>query len=85
MRGFVDVWRSLGHVWGNIATIRDISWSSINARKIRASFDAVLKEMDGLPPRIQQYEAYLHMRTTTKQGKAAMMIMTTLKGYLLQP
>ena len=84
LRAFSEVWKSLETVWGHIEEIRELSWRTIVPRKVRASLDVVLKDMDNLPPKIQQYEAFMNFRDLARAYKSSMLIITELRSNALK-
>ena len=82
--GFHDVFKAIGNIWKSMVEVRDRPWRSIVPRKVQRSFDAVLKAMDGLSPKIQQYEAFQNMKDLCRQYKSSMLLLSELRSDALK-
>ena len=84
LNGFQDVWKSLSSIWSSMIEVREMNWRSIVPRKIQKSLDSVLKKLDGLSPKIQQYEAFQNMKAKTKKYKTSMLLLSELRSDALK-
>jgi len=64
--------------------VRERPWRSIVPRKVQRSFDAVLKHMDSLSPKIQQYEAFQNMKELSRKYKTSMLLLSELRSDALK-
>ena len=84
LNGFKEVWSALGSVWKDVDTVKDTQWNAFTPRKCRASLDEIRKNMDKMPGRIQQYEAYRHLYEIITNYKGSCALLTELKSDALK-
>jgi len=84
MNGFNEVWSALGSVWKDLNILKDTQWNIFTPKKCRASLDEIKKHMDGMPGRIQQYDAYRHLSETISNYKGSCILLTELKSDALK-
>jgi dynein heavy chain 1 len=64
---FKSVWSALGIIWASINDLRDVLWTSIQPRKLRANIDDLIKMTKDMPSRMRQYQAFEYVQSTLKQ------------------
>lgn len=62
VRDFQSVWSNLSTIWGSLNETRDILWTAVQPRKIRAKVDDLIKSTKEMPSRMRQYAAFEHVQ-----------------------
>ena len=84
MSGFEDVWKSLGSVWESVSEVRELLWTAAVPRKVRATLSKIVKDMESMSRRIQQYEAHQQLRGRIKGYTMSMKLLSELKSSALK-
>ena len=84
LNGFHDVWKSLGSIWESMSEVREQLWNAVVPRKVTRRLDVVMKRMDTLSPKIQQYEAFQNLKNLIKKHKTSMLILAELRSDALK-
>ncbi|KAL3100107.1 hypothetical protein niasHS_000718 [Heterodera schachtii] len=58
LNDLTGVWNSLLPVYNNIDELKEISWLSVQSRKLRQNLEELLAKLKGLPAQYRSYESY---------------------------
>lgn len=84
IRDLKAVWTALSGVWMQIGEMRDISWSTLQPRKIRQQIDGLLSSTREMPSRMRQYAAFEFVQETLRQYLKSNTIVSELKSEALR-
>ena len=84
LRDLKSSWSELSRIWSNITDLKNISWTAVQPRKIRASLDDLVNQMKNLPPRVRTYASYEHTLATLKDYIKAQIQLMALKSDALK-
>jgi dynein heavy chain 1, cytosolic len=59
----LGVWKSLLPIYNNLDELKEISWLSIQPRKLRQNLEEQLGKLRNLPAQYKQYDAYTHAKS----------------------
>ncbi|PHH90699.1 hypothetical protein CDD83_2886 [Cordyceps sp. RAO-2017] len=62
VRDFQSVWSSLSTIWAGLNETRDVLWTAVQPRKVRAKVDDLIKSTKEMPSRMRQYAAFEHVQ-----------------------
>lgn len=84
IKGLKDVWTELHRVWGYVEAIRDTPWSGIVAKKVREALEKAMEELNHLPNRLRNYEAYDTLKGNLNTLKKTNILIIELKSEALK-
>lgn len=84
LRDLKAVWTALSGVWAQIAEIREMSWSTIQPRKLRQLLDGLLTSTKEMPSRMRQYSAFEFVQDTIRTHLKTNVIVSELKSEALR-
>jgi dynein heavy chain 1, cytosolic len=58
LRDLKAVWTALSGIWSQISELREVSWASVQPRKLRQNIDSLLSSTKEMPTRMRQYAAF---------------------------
>jgi len=67
VQDYKSVWANLTVVWEQLNDLRDLSWNSIQPRKLRQSIDNLIKTTKEMPSRMRSYAAFEHLQSVLRQ------------------
>jgi dynein heavy chain 1 len=56
------VWTALSGVWSQIGELREMSWATVQPRKLRQQIDGLLSSTKDMPTRMRQYAAFEYVQ-----------------------
>lgn len=59
-------WAELSRIWNHINDLRQLPWTAVVPRKIRAALEDVINQLKNLPQRVRSYAAYEHTMQSVK-------------------
>lgn len=80
VRDFQSVWSSLSTIWSSLNETRDILWTAVQPRKIRAKVDDLIKSTKEMPSRMRQYAAFEHVQGVLRGFLKVNPILSDLKS-----
>ena len=80
VQDFMSVWAALSTIWKSLNELRDILWSSVQARKVKQSLESLIKMTKEMPSRMRQYAAFEHIQGMLRQLLKANPIVSELKS-----
>lgn len=78
------VWGELTKIWDQIDQLKEISWVSVQPRKVRQSLDNLLGQLKAMPARLQQYASYDFVKRCLQAYNKVNMIVIDLKSDALK-
>ncbi|KAG9023665.1 hypothetical protein FRB95_012647 [Tulasnella sp. JGI-2019a] len=78
------VWTALSGIWQQIDELRESSWATINARKLRQRLDGLLVSTKDMPNRMRQYSAFEYVQDVLKSHLKSNSIISELKSDALK-
>ncbi len=81
---FRDVWTCLSGPHKKMTELLDMPWVAVVPHKLRCDIEVLAEELQRLPNRTRQYEAYIDIRETISRRIAALPRLTELKNGALR-
>ena len=78
------VWTALSGIWSQIGELREISWATVQPRKLRQQIDGLLGSMKDMPTRMRQYAAFEYVQDVLKGLLKSNTIVADLKSEALK-
>ena len=78
------VWTALSGIWSQVSELRDLSWATVQPRKLRQQLDALLTSMKDMPTRMRQYAAFEYVQESLKGLLKANTLVSELKSDALK-
>lgn len=58
LRDLKAVWTALSGIWSQIGELKELSWATVQPRKLRQQIDGLLTSTKEMPTRMRQYAAF---------------------------
>lgn len=84
LRDLKTVWTALSGIWGQIAELRELSWATVQPRKLRQQIDGLLSSTKEMPTRMRQYAAFEYVQDVLKGLLKSNTIVSELKSEALK-
>ena len=84
LRDLKAVWTALSGVWSQIGELREISWSTVQPRKLRQQLDGLLSSTKDMPTRMRQYAAFEYIQDVLRGLLKSNSIISDLKSEALK-
>ncbi|KAI6045169.1 dynein heavy chain protein 1 [Pisolithus marmoratus] len=84
LRGLKAVWTALSGVWNQIGELREMSWSTVQPRKLRQQLDGLLSSTKDMPTRMRQYAAFEYIQDVLRGLLKSNSIISDLKSEALK-
>ena len=78
------VWTALSGIWAQITELRDITWASVQPRKLREQLNGLLNSTKDMPTRMRQYAAFEYVQETLRGLLKSNIIVGELKSEALK-
>ncbi|KAF9243765.1 dynein heavy chain and region D6 of dynein motor-domain-containing protein [Melanogaster broomeanus] len=78
------VWTALSGVWSQIGELREISWATVQPRKLRQQIDGLLSSTKDMPTRMRQYAAFEHVQDVLRGLLKSNSLISDLKSEALK-
>ena len=62
LRDLKAVWTALSGVWNQIGELREMTWATVQPRKLRQQLDGLLSSTKEMPTRMRQYAAFEYVQ-----------------------
>lgn len=62
LRDLKAVWTALSGIWSQIGELRELSWATVQPRKLRQQIDGLLSSTKDMPTRMRQYAAFEYVQ-----------------------
>lgn len=84
LRDLKAVWTALSGIWSQINELREISWATVQPRKLRQQIDGLLGSTKDMPTRMRQYAAFEYVQDVLKGLLKSNTILSELKSEALK-
>lgn len=84
LRDLKAVWTALSGVWSQIGELREMSWSTVQPRKLRQQLDGLLSSTKDMPTRMRQYAAFEYIQDVLRGLLKSNAIISDLKSEALK-
>lgn len=78
------VWTALSGIWSQVSELRDLSWATVQPRKLRQQLDNLLTSMKDMPTRMRQYAAFEYVQESLKGLLKSNSLVSELKSDALK-
>ncbi|KAG6866267.1 hypothetical protein C0991_006854 [Blastosporella zonata] len=84
LRDLKAVWTALSGIWSQISELRELSWATVQPRKLRQQIDGLLSSTKEMPTRMRQYSAFEYVQDVLKGLLKSNAIISELKSEALK-
>ncbi|KAH0590223.1 hypothetical protein H2248_000395 [Termitomyces sp. 'cryptogamus'] len=84
LRDLKAVWTALSGIWSQISELRELSWATVQPRKLRQQIDGLLTSTKEMPTRMRQYAAFEYVQDVLKGLLKSNAIVLELKSEALK-
>ncbi|KAF8060992.1 dynein heavy chain protein 1 [Lyophyllum atratum] len=84
LRDLKAVWTALSGIWSQISELRELSWATVQSRKLRQQIDGLLSSTKEMPTRMRQYAAFEYVQDVLKGLLKSNTIVSELKSEALK-
>ncbi|OJA07948.1 hypothetical protein AZE42_05923 [Rhizopogon vesiculosus] len=84
LRDLKAVWTALSGVWSQIGELREMSWSTVQPRKLRQQLDSLLSSTRDMPTRMRQYAAFEYVQDVLRGLLKSNSLISDLKSEALK-
>jgi len=84
LRDLKAVWTALSGIWSQIGELREMSWATVQPRKLRQHIDGLLTSTKDMPTRMRQYAAFEYVQETLKGLLKTNALVSELKSEALK-
>ncbi|KAH7883931.1 dynein heavy chain and region D6 of dynein motor-domain-containing protein [Phlebopus sp. FC_14] len=84
LRDLKAVWTALSGVWSQIGELREMSWATVQPRKLRQHIDGLLSSTKDMPTRMRQYAAFEYVQDVLRGLLKSNSIVSDLKSEALK-
>lgn len=84
LRDLKAVWTALSGIWSQINELREITWATVQPRKIRQQIDGLLLSTKDMPTRMRQYAAFEYVQDVLRGLLKSHTIILELKSEALK-
>ncbi|KDQ54817.1 hypothetical protein JAAARDRAFT_37924 [Jaapia argillacea MUCL 33604] len=84
LRDLKAVWTALSGIWSQIGELRELSWATVQPRKLRQQIDGLLSSTKEMPTRMRQYAAFEYVQDVLRGLLKSNTIISELKSEALK-
>lgn len=84
LRDLKAVWTALSGIWSQISELREMSWATIQPRKLRQQIDSLLSSTKEMPTRMRQYAAFEYVQDVLRGLLKSNTLVSELKSEALK-
>ncbi|KAJ3856829.1 dynein heavy chain protein 1 [Lentinula lateritia] len=84
LRDLKAVWTALSGIWSQISDLREMSWATVQPRKLRQHIDGLLNSTKEMPTRMRQYAAFEYVQDVLRGLLKSNPIVSDLKSEALK-
>ncbi|KAF9072690.1 dynein [Rhodocollybia butyracea] len=84
LRDLKAVWTALSGIWNQISELREMSWATVQPRKLRQHIDGLLNSTKEMPTRMRQYAAFEYVQDVLRGLLKSNPIVSDLKSEALK-
>jgi dynein heavy chain 1, cytosolic len=78
------VWTALSGIWSQISELRELSWATVQPRKLRQQIDGLLNSTKDMPTRMRQYAAFEYVQDVLRGLLKSNALVSDLKSDALK-
>lgn len=84
LRDLKSVWTALSGIWSQLGELREISWATVQPRKLRQQLDGLLSSTKEMPTRMRQYAAFEYIQDVLRGLLKSNALISDLKSEALK-
>ncbi|KAJ3973292.1 dynein heavy chain protein 1 [Lentinula raphanica] len=84
LRDLKAVWTALSGIWNQISDLREMTWATVQPRKLRQHIDGLLSSTKEMPTRMRQYAAFEYVQDVLRGLLKSNPIVSDLKSEALK-
>eukprot|EP00931_Biecheleriopsis_adriatica_P034702 TRINITY_DN20021_c0_g5_i1.p1 TRINITY_DN20021_c0_g5~~TRINITY_DN20021_c0_g5_i1.p1 ORF type:complete len:4603 (-),score=1119.02 TRINITY_DN20021_c0_g5_i1:34-13842(-) len=84
MGNLKEVWAEINTVHSRLESLKEILWTAVEPKRIKAALEELLSNMKQMPPRLHQYEAFDHIQETLQEHIKLNQVVAELKTEALK-
>ncbi|XP_006454562.1 dynein heavy chain protein 1 [Agaricus bisporus var. bisporus H97] len=84
LRDLKAVWTALSGIWSQISELREITWATVQPRKVRQHLDGLLVSTKEMPTRMRQYAAFEYIQDVLRGLLKSNALVSELKSDALK-
>ena len=84
LRDLKAVWTALSGIWSQIGELKELSWATVQPRKLRQHIDGLLTSTKEMPTRMRQYAAFEYVQEVLRGLLKANSLVSELKSEALK-
>ena len=84
LRDLKAVWTALSGIWSQIGELKELSWTTVQPRKLRQHIDGLLTSTKEMPTRMRQYAAFEYVQEVLRGLLKANSLVSELKSEALK-
>lgn len=78
------VWTALSGIWSQIGELKEMTWATVQPRKLRQQLDALLSSTKEMPTRMRQYAAFEYVQEVLRGLLKSNSLISELKSEALK-
>jgi dynein heavy chain 1, cytosolic len=78
------VWTALSGIWSQVGELRELSWATVQPRKLRQQLDGLLTSTKDMPTRMRQYSAFEYVQEALRGLLKSNSLVSELKSEALK-
>jgi dynein heavy chain 1, cytosolic len=84
LRDLKGVWTALSGIWSQVSELREMSWTTVQPRKLRQQLDGLLSSTKEMPTRMRQYAAFEYVQDVLRGLLKSNTLISDLKSEALK-
>ena len=84
LRDLKGVWTALSGIWSQVNELREMSWATVQPRKLRQQLDGLLSSTKEMPTRMRQYAAFEYVQDVLRGLLKSNTLISDLKSEALK-
>ena len=84
LRDLKAVWTALSGIWSQISELRELSWATVQPRKLRQHIDGLLTSTKEMPTKMRQYAAFEYVQDVLRGLLKSNSLVSELKSEALK-
>ena len=84
LRDLKAVWTALSGIWSQIGELKEMTWATVQPRKLRQQLDGLLSSTKEMPTRMRQYSAFEYVQDILRGLLKSNSLISELKSEALK-
>ena len=84
LRDLKAVWTALSGIWSQIGELKEMTWATVQPRKLRQQLDGLLSSTKEMPTRMRQYAAFEYVQDVLRGLLKSNSLISELKSEALK-